>query len=130
MTTLTLIRFSVALTIATLIPVGIFLRTFLSNAAGRQLLTTFACVLFGINFNRCVGYYNDIGPFTVMAIDQCIIACSLANSRPAIPNSFKLALLGFCTGIISFLLPVTSYPLTLLYALITFIVIARGWIKR
>ena len=130
MSTFTLIRFSVALTIATLFPVGIFLKTFLSNAVGRQLLTTFICVLFGINFNRFVGHYNEIDPLTVMSIDQCIIACSLANSRPAIPNSFSLAILGFCTGMISFLIPVASYPLTLLYALITFIVIAKGWIER
>ena len=130
MNTLTLIRFSVILGIATLIPIGIFWKTFLSNAVGRQLLTTFASVLFGINFNRLVGHYNDIDPFTIMSVDQCIIACSLANSRPAIPDSFKLAVLGFSTGLISFLAPVASYPLTLLYSLIVFIVIARGWIKR
>ena len=106
------------------------MKTFLSNAAGRQLLTTLTCVLFGINFNRVVCHYNNIDPFIVMSIDQCIIACSLANSRPAIPHSFTLAILGFCIGVISFLFPVASYPLTLLYALIIFIVIAKGWIKR
>ena len=79
MSTLTLLRFSVVLGVATLILVGIFMKTFLSNAAGRQLLTTLTCVLFGINFNRVVCHYNNIDPFIVMSIDQCIIACSLAN---------------------------------------------------
>lgn len=130
MSTLTLIRFSVPLGVATLIPIGIFWKTFLSNAVGKQLLTTFTYVLFGIIFNRVVGYYNDIDPFTMMTIDQCIIACSLANSRSAIPNSFKLTIFGFSTGLLSFFIPVASYPLTLLYTLVTFIVIAIGWIKR
>ena len=128
MSTLTLLRFSVVLAIATLIPVGIFVKTFLSNAAGRQLLTTLTCVLFGINFNRIVCHYNNIDPFIVMSIDQCIIACSLYASCDS--QQFYTGGFGILYRMISFFFPVASYPLTLLYALIIFIVIAKGWIKR